>query len=146
MHGGLLHPAVAEWLWLTPAWLVQVPAWSTCGEGVSTYEGMLSGANSSVCCPLETSCRLYNSFYWQCMPDDYEPLAAEPVMYDATCTGTKVRAYQTTADLNATAALDRIELCHIVQATHSSTHCQLSGGCGFLYLTTKMCCADATHC
>jgi hypothetical protein len=78
------------------AWLVQVPVWSSCG-GSPDYKGVLTAADLSVCCPLETTCRKYNDFFWQCMPDDIEPQPEVNVTYAATCTtSTKVRAWLTT--------------------------------------------------
>ncbi len=71
-------------------WLVQLPAWSSCGVA-NVYTGLVSKPDASKCCPLETSCRKYNEHFWQCIPDGVEPQPEVVVDYPATCTGTKVR-------------------------------------------------------
>jgi hypothetical protein len=68
---------------------VQAPIWSTCGS--STFSTVVK-PDPSVCCPLDTTCRKYNDFFWQCMPSDgYEP-KPEVTTYAGSCTGKKVRS------------------------------------------------------
>jgi hypothetical protein len=69
----------------------QIPAWSSCGNS-SRYNGVLAAPDPSMCCPLETTCRKYNDFFWQCMPDDYKPEPEVITTYAGSCTGTKVRS------------------------------------------------------
>lgn len=71
-----------------------MPVWSSCGgigsSGLSDEDILLG---EPVCCPLESSCRKYNKYFYQCMPDDYTPSSTQvPPQYDAACTGTKVGA------------------------------------------------------
>jgi hypothetical protein len=79
-------------------WLVQLPAWSSCGAAY-VYTGVVSKPDTSKCCPLETSCRKYNEHFWQCIPDGVEPQPEAVVDYPATCTGTKVRTCLATGTL-----------------------------------------------
>jgi hypothetical protein len=77
-----------------PRAAAQVPVFSSCGgigsSGPSDEDVLLG---EPVCCPLESSCKKYNEYFYQCMPDDYTPSSTQlPPQYDAACASIKVGA------------------------------------------------------
>lgn len=64
--------------------------WTSCGGIGVSGKASLAAPDPSICCSLETSCKKFNDYFYQCMPDDYVPQKEAPPEYAATCTGTKV--------------------------------------------------------
>jgi hypothetical protein len=66
---------------------LQSSMWAQCGGTSSNYGK--SGADPSMCCPLETACTKFTDAFWQCQPEGWVAPPAVPDKYKADCEASK---------------------------------------------------------